>query len=304
MHQAGHLLLLLAAGKFPVHCVGQSPHIDNKQLVISFLASQYGPLHPTDKLNAPDIYIGIPTLLICIEMAFFAVMHIFAFSWRPYVKDRVHDDSLAAAYGHGTPTKYLGGFLGIKAYLDAMNPWDFVKASARGFRWIFIGYRHRTKDPSYAQAGKVGAMDGYTGTLHDTELHTTVGSPVRPLAGPESVAEDDRTGLLQHPNTLAQTQSQHPYPYRSEPEAGWPFSNASQSDLSSQSVHAYGKHQDYGPIYHTRRESGSTHPAFRPQAGPQAHNPQWEVFAGAGRPDGGYSSNKPGFHSDDYPARI
>jgi hypothetical protein len=40
--------------------------------------------------------------------------------------------------------------MGMMALLDAFNPWDMVKASARGFRWLFIGVKNRELDSSYA----------------------------------------------------------------------------------------------------------------------------------------------------------
>jgi len=42
-----------------------------------------------------------------------------------------------------------GGFLGLSAIIDAMNPWDLVKGFARGMRWLFVGHRYRESDESY-----------------------------------------------------------------------------------------------------------------------------------------------------------
>ena len=39
--------------------------------------------------------------------------------------------------------------MGIKAFLDAFNPWDLVKAVGRGFKWALVGRKHREKDISY-----------------------------------------------------------------------------------------------------------------------------------------------------------
>lgn len=41
--------------------------------------------------------------------------------------------------------------MGWKAIRDAFNPMDFIRASARGFRWLFVGARKRHEDPSYRQ---------------------------------------------------------------------------------------------------------------------------------------------------------
>ncbi|KAG9715417.1 DUF300-domain-containing protein, partial [Aureobasidium melanogenum] len=55
-----------------------------QSLIISFLSSSNGPLQPTKKISYPDIKVGIPSMLLCVEMAIFAVMHLFAFPWREY----------------------------------------------------------------------------------------------------------------------------------------------------------------------------------------------------------------------------
>lgn len=78
-------------------------------------------------------------MLLCVEMFLFAILHIFSFSWRPYGKF------------NGIKPEYYGGFLGVYAFIDAFNPWDIVKASARGARWMFVGRRTRMQDISYQQ---------------------------------------------------------------------------------------------------------------------------------------------------------
>jgi Organic solute transporter Ostalpha len=113
---------------------------------ISLLTST-GAIKANDKFQTPDIKIGIPAMLLCIEMAIFSVFHLFAFSWKPYTltsKERLAD----AIPGESAPT-YRGGFLGIKAIIDSMNPWDMVKAVGRAARWLFRGRKHRHHDVSY-----------------------------------------------------------------------------------------------------------------------------------------------------------
>ncbi|CZT10844.1 hypothetical protein WAI453_007960 [Rhynchosporium graminicola] len=103
---------------------------------------------PTAKIAYPDLKVGIPSLLLCIEMALFAILHLFAFSWKPYASS-----SSSSTYPMSNIKNTLGpkqgGFLGIKAFIDAMNPWDLVKAFARGMRWLFIGVKNREQDASY-----------------------------------------------------------------------------------------------------------------------------------------------------------
>lgn len=42
--------------------------------------------------------------------------------------------------------------MGCKALIDAMNPWDLVKANAHRFRWLFVGRKKRTADSRYELA--------------------------------------------------------------------------------------------------------------------------------------------------------
>ena len=108
-----------------------------------------------------DVKVGIPSILLTIEMAIFSVLHIFAFPWKPYsLSSTSAIDAPGAGYS-GMP-HYEGGFLGTKAFLTAANPWDIIKASARGFRWLFVGVKHRREDSSY----KTNGWDTDSGVLN------------------------------------------------------------------------------------------------------------------------------------------
>jgi len=125
--------------------------------VISVLtSSSLEVVKPTKYIAYPDLKIGIPSLLLCIEMAFFSLLHLFAFPYKPYTESAKQSEpskypstsmSDHALYNELGPKQ--GGFLGIKAIMDAMNPWDLVKGFARGMRWLFVGHRHRESDESY-----------------------------------------------------------------------------------------------------------------------------------------------------------
>ncbi|OKL57748.1 hypothetical protein UA08_07106 [Talaromyces atroroseus] len=114
--------------------------------VISFLSSA-GAIKVSDKLANQDIQIGLSNLLLCIEMAIFAILHFFAFPWQPYrLKNQQASENPQYIKGQ---IAYHGGPLGIKAFIESFNPWDLVKATGRGFRWLFVGYKKRTNDISY-----------------------------------------------------------------------------------------------------------------------------------------------------------
>lgn len=97
-----------------------------------------------------DIKVGVPGLLLCFEMSIFAILHLWAFPWKPYTlgytKAPVTTDDASLDIQDGT---YQGGFLGLKALFDAFNPWDLIKAISRSAKWLFVDRKRRHFDPSY-----------------------------------------------------------------------------------------------------------------------------------------------------------
>jgi Organic solute transporter Ostalpha len=129
-------------------------------LAISLLTGT-GAIKPSNQIQAPDIKIGIPAMLLDIEMAIFAIFHLWAFSWRPYTL-RSKQNLAESVPGHDLArTDYRGGPLGISAIFEAFNPWDLVKAVGRAAKWLFVGRRRRTEDVSYQN----------TRTATENELH-------------------------------------------------------------------------------------------------------------------------------------
>ncbi|KAK7544627.1 organic solute transporter Ostalpha-domain-containing protein [Phyllosticta citribraziliensis] len=124
--------------------------------LIDFLTSN-GVLKTSKYLAAADISVGLPNVLICFEMAFFAVLHLFAFPYKPYKVAKTKpepspfdDPSEIPGKKEKKKKRYYGGCLGTMAIVDAFNPWDIIKATARGTRWLFVGVRHRHMDRSYS----------------------------------------------------------------------------------------------------------------------------------------------------------
>lgn len=112
-------------------------------------------VHPNKVIAYPDLKVGIPALLLCVEMAAFSILHLWAFPYAPYV-----DGAPSIYYPTPDPKKATlaienerqspaGGFLGVWALWDAMNLWDFVKAFGRGMRWLVCGVKRRKEDISY-----------------------------------------------------------------------------------------------------------------------------------------------------------
>lgn len=123
-------------------------------------------VHATDVIAYPDIVVGIPSLLLCFEMACFAIFHLWAFPWRPYkegarttfypVADPDGPDSTPKPNEHQPRS---GGFMGLRAIGHALNIWDVIKAFGRGVRWLFVGVRRRRDDVSYQTPLKTAEMD-------------------------------------------------------------------------------------------------------------------------------------------------
>jgi hypothetical protein len=131
---------------------------------ISVSTSTLNLVHPNQVLAYPDIKVGIPALLLCFEMALFAVLHLWAFPYAPYVPGakrtfypapdaRKADLKPPRENEHSAPQ---GGFLGLKAFWDALNLWDFVCAFGRGLRWLFCGVKRRKEDISYKNRASAG----------------------------------------------------------------------------------------------------------------------------------------------------
>ncbi|KAF7555804.1 hypothetical protein G7Z17_g1894 [Cylindrodendrum hubeiense] len=127
-------------------------------VLLSIGTSTVDALKPSSKLSRGDIKVGISSLLVCCEMSLFAIFHLWAFSFRPYVpgaRSTFYPLPDPASGGPQLENKHQpasGGPMGILALIDAMNPWDLVKAVGRGVRWLFVGVKHRKQDVSYATA--------------------------------------------------------------------------------------------------------------------------------------------------------
>lgn len=148
-------------------------------ILISFLTST-GAIKASNRFQDPDVRVGIPALLLCVEMAIFSVFHLFAFPWQVYDirRSAIVASESAPGFLPDPETAYLGGPLGIRALLDAFNPWDLIKAIGRGFKWVAIGRRRREEDISY-RTYKIS----------------------RPLNGPEPFNADDGNAIPRGPFT-------------------------------------------------------------------------------------------------------
>lgn len=172
-------------------------------IAISFLTST-SVLKPSNTVSYTDLKVGLPALLICVEMSVFAVMHLFAYPWKVYRIAETH----AAGSEPGSVLEdgmagYQGGVFGVRAFMDAFNPWDLVKAFGRGVRWIFVGRKHRHEYSATIDGDHVKSIRSDTGryeggaVLHQGSLgHVVSRNDGKP--GGYSDPEDEREELLMH----------------------------------------------------------------------------------------------------------
>ncbi|KAL8920692.1 MAG: hypothetical protein Q9172_004406, partial [Xanthocarpia lactea] len=238
-------------------------------ILISFLTST-GAIKSSKRLQDPDIRIGIPSLLLCIEMAIFSVFHLFAFPWQVYDirRSAIVASESVPGYLPDPKTAYLGGRLGFKALLDAFNPWDLVKAIGRGFRWFAVGRRNREQDISY-QAYKISGpinADALDIDGMGTSRSIITSGPFTPGAvskqgryhqvkgGPD---EDDRR-LLSHQQAVPLSNSENIYP---RPGMRLPDERDLYDGSSSLRSHPKSNHHMPQPTNHMRHPS-NPEPAY------------------------------------------
>lgn len=90
-------------------------------------------------------------------MVISSIFHLWAFPWKDYDirETKISPSEPASSLAIDAPTSYSGGRLGIKALLDAFNPWDLIRAVGRGFRWVVVRRRIREQDVSYTNSGRI-----------------------------------------------------------------------------------------------------------------------------------------------------
>ena len=231
-------------------------------------------------------------------------MHLFAFPWKGYDTSRNFGDPLAApGTGFSGPTpRYQGGPFGLLAILDAFNPWDIIKASARGFRWLFVGRKKRFEDVSYAGTPSKPKNNGltaggltptsYTGPSYagagdlPTELRSS--DDGRRGRADTHPTDSDTAGLLSHAGGISPNRS-HSFAQGSDIDPNdLGHGTALHHDYPIPPMpSAYGGYDDgrghmdtsYHGVSDTHAAVGTAH-----GGGGGGQNPQWDMWAGAHRP--------------------
>ncbi|KAL8694110.1 MAG: hypothetical protein Q9218_001163 [Villophora microphyllina] len=224
-------------------------------IIISALTST-GAIKASARFQDPDVRIGIPALLLCIEMAIFSVFHLFAFPWQVYDirRSAIVASESAPGFLPDPKTAYLGGPLGIKALLDAFNPWDLIKAIGRGFKWFAFGRRKREEDISY-RAYKISRPVGDPDFSHAEGGNSMPSGPFTPGGSSKQgryhqlqgdFGDDDRR-LLSHQQAVPLSESANVYP---RPGMRLPDDRDVAGDLGNQGLYDGPSHQM--PTNHTR----------------------------------------------------
>ncbi|KAF9873240.1 duf300 domain-containing protein [Colletotrichum karsti] len=237
---------------------------------ISVATSTLDLVHPNEVLAYPDIKVGIPALLLCFEMALFALLHLWAFPWRPYAPgakptyypnpDTRDINGPQRENEHSPPS---GGWLGLGAIANALNLWDFVKAFGRGMRWLLCGVKRRKEDSSYKTAANLDMDDfdkgdttyrpGAKSTEHLPIAHefrrSTFLQPSRPPPRPAR-ADNESDSLIAHAQPHAHDMS----PPRRPVHPHSPMSPI--SPYQDKSYEAAGMVPAYHPgAYHPQRDA-------------------------------------------------
>lgn len=216
----------------------------------------------------PDIKIGIPSLLLCIEMAIFSVFHLWAFPWQVYDIRRSHIVASESAPGFlpDPKTAYQGGPFGIRALIDAFNPWDVVKAIGRGFRWAAVGRKRRMEDISYKNSTPATALEPTRNqhTAFDTgnqsfDLPPGNAGNGMVLGGKpgryQSLSDqDDEDRILAHAQSNLKGASQYPRPLERLPHF-----NAAAAVPATSNIGVAGSYNPPPPPYANTRNQDPSH---------------------------------------------
>lgn len=252
--------------------------------LISLLTAEGGPIKASEKISTPDWRIGVPSMLVCVEMAIFAILHLWAFPWAPYdlkrrdpSKYRPHEQ---ARYAHGV----------FRALLSALNPWDIVKAIGRGTRWLVIGARKRTSDPSYQSKFETSEASSYrAGRFNHNSSDENVATELpMVVTGKGGSADSDTATLLSNAqaNPYVSQDAGQAQLYGSSARTGgdgFSYPPSPQYDEHGLNVHSTGRPFETQATSYGAGKSPPPAPGYQDRR-PSA-NADWDMFAGATRPE-------------------
>lgn len=154
----------------------------NPQIIFTILNST-GAVKPSTKLSYNDIYYGIPSILICGEMIFFALFQIYAYSARPYFLTSFVSTAESQSGLKPANLRYQGGFLGIRAFAAAFNPREILSGLGQMIRYI-VSNPPVQRDYNNS-VGMVPMHSGQAGP-HQPPAYKPAGSTYQGFTAPQS----------------------------------------------------------------------------------------------------------------------
>ncbi|KAJ5646963.1 hypothetical protein N7490_003335 [Penicillium lividum] len=144
----------------------------------------------TSKLSYADVHMGIPTMVICVQMVPFAFFMRYAFSTKVYRVKLSPSDSeqkLAEVNEHGRPVprSYQGGPYGIYAWLAYYNPTEYMREVRSMYRTL--NHVHvRNQKPIYKEEAEENSeqeqrLNSQTAYEHNEPFEQVQLSQVEPL---------------------------------------------------------------------------------------------------------------------------
>lgn len=79
-------------------------------------------MEPSSTMTWTDLHVGIPCMLICLEMVPLSLFFVWAYPWSPYAKS------------NNPVVQYQGGFLGYRAFFEMMNPSELLHGIVFAFK--------------------------------------------------------------------------------------------------------------------------------------------------------------------------
>ncbi|KAK5022237.1 hypothetical protein LTS07_010317 [Exophiala sideris] len=134
---------------FQFFCINIVLYLSTYQNLFIALLLSTGAIRADDKVQTPELKVGLPATALCIEMGIVSLLHLWAYPSKRYTlrsKEPSGETTIGAPQENKT---YQGGFLGFKAIWDALNIWDLLKAIGRGAKWVVQGRTQRHHDGSY-----------------------------------------------------------------------------------------------------------------------------------------------------------
>jgi hypothetical protein len=135
--------------------------------VIFWILRDANILKSTSKLTFADLNIGIPTLIISLEMVPFSIFFHYAYSVRQYIASgdtkSANESNLSNSYSI-QGQNYQGGFLGGKAWLATFNPTETWRAVVFAFK-MASELREESVADGYRAGGLHGPLQDKIGSL-------------------------------------------------------------------------------------------------------------------------------------------